>query len=324
MNTKQNLTSEEIKDYIILNFKEKTNTEMGLELGLSKFEVSSIATWLSRKGIIYLWESKNGWVKYVAQQRKLEKLEAKKKEAQKQARKERITKNVTNFNNCVIENVNINNNNVPENEVGNYKNGEGENKIKAKLKMQEHIIATNIQGHIGTLTNLYVDMETAIYNAMPNCSFTTVERELPVYEQIRRNIKSWGIPIKCEFGEFSKILYGKDENTYAHLIMDYCGHLFSVAKELMFTIDNNLVVVGGIIALTTDRVNRIGSGEMWDYITSLSDEKTINRDKDTRSKSEIENERFLYSILGRNYKIIEVFNYRDTHSMTLTIIKRIK
>ena len=73
----------------------------------------------------------------------------------------------------------------------------------AKIKMQEHIIATNIQGHIGTLTNLYVDMETAIYNAMPNCFFTTVERELPIYEQIRRDLKSWGIPIKCEFGDFS-------------------------------------------------------------------------------------------------------------------------
>lgn len=323
MDTKQNLTSEEINDYIIRNYQDKTNTEMGLELGLSKFEVSSKATWLHRRGIIFLKFSKNGWDKNLAKKRKLEKLQAKKKEERKQARKER-TQNVTNFNNCSIETVNVYNGNATEKKQGEYRNGEGENKKEAKIKMQEHIIATNIQGHIGTLTNLFVDMETTIYNAMPNCFFTTVERELPVYEQIRRDLKSWGIPIKCEFGDFSKILYGKDENTYAHLIMDYCGHLFSVAKELIHTIDNNLVVVGGIIALTTDRVNRIGSGEMWDYITSLSDEKTINRDKDTRSKSEIENERFLYSILGRNYKIIEVFNYRDTHPMTLTIIKRIK
>jgi len=231
-------------------------------------------------------------------------------------------KNITNFNNCVIENVIINN--VPEKKEGDYRNGEGVYKKEARIKMQEHIIATNIQGHIGTLSNLFIYMETAIYNAMPKCTFTTVERELPIYEQMRRKFKNCGIPIKCKFGDFSTILYGKDENTYAHLIMDYCGHLFTFAKELEHVIEKNLVGVGGIIALTTDRVNRIGKGEMWDYITSLSDEKTINRDKDSRSNSEIENERYLYSILGRNYKIIEIFNYRDKHSMTLTIIKRIK
>lgn len=231
--------------------------------------------------------------------------------------------NVINFNNCVIKNVNVNNN-VSEKKQGEYRNGEGKNKKEAKEIMQKHIIATNIQGHIGTLTNLFIDMETAIYKAMPNCSFIAVERESRIYEQMRRKFKKCGLPIKCKLGDFSSILYGVDKNTYAHLIMDYCGHLFSVAKELEYTIDNDLVGVGGIIALTTDRVNRIGKGEMWDFITSLSDEKTINRNKDSRSNTEIENERYLYSILGKNYKIIEVFNYQDKHPMTLTIIKRIK
>jgi hypothetical protein len=228
--------------------------------------------------------------------------------------------NVTNFNNCVIENVIINN--VPEKKQGVYI--EGENKKDAKLKMQNYIIATNIQGHIGTLTNTHIDMETAIYNAMPKCYFTTVERVLSVYEQMRRKFKNCGIPIKCIKGEFSSILYGKNKDTYAHLIMDYCGDLPKVGKEFEYTITNNLVGVGGIIALTTTRINRRGSGEMWDFITSLSNDKTINKDKDNRSNTEIQNERFLYGVLGRNYEIIETFNYNDGYPMTLTIIKRIK
>lgn len=298
-------SSEEVKNFIISNYKNKTNTEMGLELGLSKYEVSSKATWLQRNGVIDLALAKN------------------KLEPKKQSKKE-VVKNVTNFNNCVIENVILNNGNVPEKKQGVYRNGEGENKKEAKKIMQEYIIATNIQGHIGTLTNLYIDMETAIYNAMPNCDFIAVEKELRVYEQMRRKFKKCGLPIKCKLGYFSDILYGKDKNTYAHLIMDYCGDLPTIAKELEYTIDNDLVGVGGIIALTTAKINRRGSGEMWDFITSLSDDKTINKDKDIRSNTEIQNERFLYSILGKNYKIIEVFNYRDDYPMTLTIIKRIK
>lgn len=316
MNATQNLTTEEINDYIISNYEDKTNTEMGLELGLSKFKVSSMATWLQRKGIIDLDYSKNNWPGYFE-----ENFGNEAKKPKKKSKKEVVT-NVTNFNNCVIENLTINN--VPEKKQGEYRNGEGKNKKEAKIKMQEYIIATNIQGHIGTLTNLFVDMETAIFNAMPNCTFTTVERELPIYEQIRRKFKNCGLPIKCKFGQFSSILYGEDSNTYAHLIMDYCGSLPEIGKELEYTIDNNLVGVGGIIALTTTKSNRRGSGENWDFITSLSDKKTINANKDFRCKSEIQNERYLYSILGKNYKIIEVFHYRDDSAMTLNIIKRIK
>ena len=308
------LSTEEIKNYIVRNYETKTNTEMGLELGLSKYEVSSKATWLQRRGVIDLDNSKGA----------LNKIEPKKKEA----KKERV-ENVINFNNCVIENLNVNNENSPLRKKGGYiqgeyKNGEGENKKQAKKIMQEHIIATNIQGHIGTLTNLYIDMETAIYNAMPNCDFIAVENNPRVFEQMRRKFKKCGLPIKCKFGLFSSILYGEDKNTYAHLIMDYCGDLPTIAKELEYTIDNDLVGVGGIIALTTNKINRRGSGEMWDFITSLSDYKTINKDIDSRSNTEIQNERFLYSILGKNYRIIEVFNYRDDYPMTLTIIKRIK
>jgi len=299
------LTNEQINDYIISNYKDKTNTEMALELGvLSKYEVSAKASWLQRRGVINLAYAKNNRGKYVA-------------------KKERV-ENVISFNNCVIENVTVNNGNFPEKKQGEYRNGEGENKKQAKKIMQEYIIASNIQGHIGTLTNLYIDMETAIYNAMPNCFFTAVESELRVFEQMRRKFKKCGLPIKCKHGYFSSILYGQNSNTYAHLIMDYCGDLPKIAKELEYTIDNNLVGVGGIIALTTTKINRRGSGEMWDFITSLSEDKTINKDKDFRCNTEIQNERFLYSILGKNYKIIEVFTYTDTYPMTLTIIKRIK
>jgi hypothetical protein len=302
------ITSKQIQDYIINNYKTKTNTEMGLELNISKYEVSAKATWLQRKGIINLDKSKGTLTKIVKEVK---------------PKKERVA-NVTNFNNCVIENLNIYNEEVKEKKQGVYTNGEGVNKKEAKIKMQEHIIGSNIQGHIGTLTNLYIDMETAIYDAMPNCSFTAVEKELRVFDQMRRKFKKCGLPIKCVHGYFSDILYGKDKNTYAHLIMDYCGDLPTIAKELEYTIDNDLVGVGGIIALTTNRTNRRGKGEMWDFITSLSNDKTINKDRDTRSNTEIQNERFLYSILGKNYKIIEVFNYRDDYPMTLTIIKRIK
>jgi len=296
----KNLSKEEIKDYIVANHKEKTNAEMCLELGVSIKTVSANATWLHKKGIIDLNESKTGF------------------NAEKHSR----IKTINHYKNCVINNINIHDNHVGY-KVGEYQNGKGENKTHAKKIMQDHIIATNISGHIGTLTNLFIDMETAIYNAMPNCYFTAVEWKSTIFEQMRKKFKNCGVPIKCIKGEFSKILYGENANTYAHLIMDYCGDLTTIAKEFEYTIQNNLVVVGGIIALTTNKINRRGSGEMWDYITSLSNEKTINKDFDFRCDTEIQNERYLYSVLGRNYVVLEVFSYTDKYPMTLTIIKRI-
>jgi hypothetical protein len=247
-----------------------------------------------------------------------------KKIKQQKLEQEKPVQNVININNCGIENVNVSNNDTSEKKQGEYRNGEGENKKEAKKIMQEHIIATNIEGHIGTLTNLFIDMETEIYKAMPNCFFTTVEREYPIFEQMRRDFRNCGIPIKCKFGEFSTILYGENSNTYAHLIMDYCGSLPEIGKELEYTIDNNLVGIGGIIALTTTKTNRRGSGDVWDFITSLSSVETINKDLDNRCKSERQNERYLYSILGKNYQIIKVHPYMDDYPMILTIIKRIR
>lgn len=245
---------------------------------------------------------------------------------QEKLEQQKPIENIINFNNCVIENVNVYNNNVSEKkqEVGTYTNGEGKNKKEAKEIMQKHIIASNIQGHIGTLTNLFIDMETAIYKAMPNCHFTAVEHKLEIYEQMRRKFKNCGLPIKCKLGKFSSILYGQNSNSFAHLIMDYCSDIAKIGKEFEYTIVNDLVGVGGIIALTTTKTNRRGSGDVWDFVTSLSNDETINKELDNRCKTEIENERYLYSVLGRKYQIIKVFPYMDKYPMILTIIKRIK
>ncbi len=313
---------------IIKRFKTQTLQEIADETGMSMSSVRSYYVWLVRNKRISASDLKKPAtpVKQVDNTTKeIIEFVTPTKHTKKRGRPTNASKGQQ-FKNCTIGTVNVYNNLTAEidDTIGNYKNGNGFYKAQAKEKMQNHIIATNIQGHIGTLTNLFIDMETAIFKAMPSCYFTAVEKELPIFEQMKEKFKNSGLPITYVNDWFSKILYGKDENSYAHLIMDYCADLPTVAKELEYTVDRNLVGVGGIIALTTNKTNRNGSGEMWDYITSLSDEATINRSKDNRCKTEIENERFLYSILGRNYKILEVFSYTDTYPMTLTIIKRIK
>ena len=119
------------------------------------------------------------------------------------------------------------------------------------------------------------------------------------------------------------MIYGYDSDSYAHLLLDYCGNLPTFAKEIEHVINNDIVKVGGIIAVTTRKANRFGKGDSFEYIRALGNTKN-NNIYDKRCNTERENESYFYSIIGKNYRILEFFYYQDESAMMLTIIKRIK
>ena len=135
--------------------------------------------------------------------------------------------------------------------------------------------------------------------------------------------KELNLNAKSYFGEVCELIYGKLENTYAHLVLDYCGELPKIAKEVEYALNNNIVAVGGTIAVTfVKQIRGSKNTLMGEKIMALA----TRNNNDFRCESERSAEAYFHKVTGWNYEIKEFFYYQDKgHTpMALVIIKRIK
>jgi hypothetical protein len=95
--------------------------------------------------------------------------------------------------------------------------------------------------------------------------------------------------------------------------------LGTIAEDMKNMFQVNIVGVNGIIAITlSKRINKVSqSSKVYDEMNKLikneNDIETIHAFKTFFSK-----------VCGFNYSIEEIFEYHDTCSMALIIIKRLK
>jgi hypothetical protein len=169
--------------------------------------------------------------------------------------------------------------------------------------------------------NTYI--EGNVLKTLPNMKFIGIDKSPSVILALKKKIREKNLPITTKVGLISSMIYGVDADTYGHLILDYCGNLFSYTKEIEHAIDNNIVQVGGIIAITFSKTMRSGNGQNADFIRSLSNTISNNID-DFRCDADRQNESYFYNIVGRNYAIREFFHYCDSSPMSLVILQRVK
>jgi hypothetical protein len=200
-----------------------------------------------------------------------------------------------------------------------YTNHNGENKEVARVKMANYIIDSGIVGTIPTLPNTTWAIEEKIDKQISGNEFIGVECDEPTFNVMKAKLKHLRLKAKTVFGFISGIIYGKLENTYAHLILDYCGNLATISKEIEYAIANDIVNIGGIMAITFSKPIR-GTDIQSEKLKSLA---AINN-TDERCMSDKGVEAYFNKITGWNYQVVEFFYYQDTYPMTLVIIKRIK
>lgn len=207
-------------------------------------------------------------------------------------------------------------------ELGDYTGG-GKQKVLAREKMINYITKTGLEGIVPSLmfTNTYI--EETILKTLPKMEFIGVDDNPKVISQLKKNIRAKKLPITTKIGKISELIYGVDADSYGHLILDYCGNLFTFTKEIEHAIDNDIVQVGGIIAITFSKTMRSGNGQNADFIRSLSSTISNNVD-DFRCDADRQNESYFYNIIGRKYAVREFFHYHDTSPMSLVIIQRVK
>lgn len=198
--------------------------------------------------------------------------------------------------------------------------GGGANKEIARVKMSNYITDSEVIGNVATLPNTEWDIEKKILKQCPDMTFLGVERDAETYVKMKISKKLNNIKGKTYHGNIGDVLYGKIENTYSHLILDYCGMLPTISKEIEYSIKNDIVEVGGIIAITFGKPIR-GNDKQSNNLKKLG--QTINNNDD-RCMSDRAIEAYFHKITGWNYEVSEFFDYRDTYPMMLVIIKRVK
>ena len=205
-----------------------------------------------------------------------------------------------------------------------YANHKGFKKDIARNKWVKYIIESGLSGNLISLMNTEVSGEREILNALPDMKITGVECHKPTLNNLRQVIRKANLPIETKFGFVQEFMYGVDSDHYAHMILDYCSCLTEMTKELEYTINNNLVQVGGYIALTVYKSIRHPNTDKGKFLLSLAETKTNVGIYDNITTSDRVNEIYIQKLLGFNYQLVEVFNYTDTSPMTLFMIKRIK
>ena len=207
-----------------------------------------------------------------------------------------------------------------EKKQGVFTNQDGANKEVARDKMADAIIDSNVIGIMPSLPNDTWAIEQKIELGLKGIEFLGVENKPVVFTEMKRALKKTTLTAKTYFGSISDKIFGQLEDTYAGIILDYCGCLPTFSKEIEYAITNNIVKVGGIIAVTVAKPIRDTLGAKSARILNLATKSNT----DFRCDSDRATEAYFNKITGWNYEVQEIFYYQDTYPMVLVLIKRLK
>jgi hypothetical protein len=203
---------------------------------------------------------------------------------------------------------------------GVFTNQDGANKEVARTKMADIIIKSNVVGIMPTLANKTWAIEQKIAMGLKGIEFLGIENDPVIFTEMKRALKKTTLTGKTYYGSISDKIFGQLEDTYAGLILDYCGCLPTFSKEIEYAITNNIVKVGGIIAVTVAKPIRDTLGAKSARILNLATKSNT----DFRCDSDRATEAYFNKITGWNYEVQEIFYYQDTYPMVLVLIKRLK
>ena len=276
-----------LADYIIKNHSDKSITLMSKELGVERKTISNEFEKLVNKGKI------------------------------------KVVKKTLKKHNYVIDKISQK---IVKKSTTNNTYNKDETKHKGKQVARQltidKITQSNLSGLVATLMETKTYIEKSLLSHYPDMRFLAIERNEKTYNQLKVLVKNESLPIDVELGNMSSFLYGVEENHYAHLLLDYCGILPTIHKELKYTIQNKIVCVGGVIAITIMKPLRFSNDKIIDTLNGFKVKKN-NFEGDNRTDIDRSIERYFYSLCGFDYEI-ELFSYFDSSPMMLILLKRLK
>ena len=202
-----------------------------------------------------------------------------------------------------------------------YTNVDGIKKQSAREKIISCIESSGINdGKILTLPFSTCEIERQIISKFRNkFHFIACEREEDVYYKMLNTIAENRLTMSTHFGNIEDKIYSSKENEYSHLILDYCGQISTFQNELDYVFRNNIIRIGGTIAITLCKRGEI-KGELGDKINALADNLI--------PKEQIQSyaiKTFFSQYVGKTYKMETYLEYHDDGKspMVLVTLKRL-
>ena len=180
-----------------------------------------------------------------------------------------------------------------------YSEGEGKKSVRNfTVRFMEESFLT--EGLVLTLSWYKFLLEKEITKALPKLKFIACELDKSVFKKMLETIESEKLSfvqavIRSEIGVIIRM---SAPNTFAHLLLDYCGTIKSFGSDIRVAIENNIVKVGGTIMITLSQRN--------------GGKNTPQQLRNLVAKAG-----------GKNYTVILEKPYRDTDVMITFIVKRI-
>jgi hypothetical protein len=280
------ITNELLDEKIVNEYTTKSLRNIAREVGLSAQKVSANYTWLVRKGLIdptlRLVEIEEQVKKTVS---KLDKMESRFAQLEKIALGDNT-----------------------------YNNTDGIEKENGRTKIVNRVTTSGLTGTILTLPYMYCKLEKQILGVTSNYDFLGVEREEATYKAMKQRILIDELPIETYKGSISDKIYEAPREGYAHAILDYCGILSTFNREIEYFLREKLIPIKGTLHVTFS-VNLRANGGNHDRVKELGN-VINNSPTDLRSASEIAIRSFFDKVTGFDYRIDELYFYRDTNEKT--------
>jgi len=205
---------------------------------------------------------------------------------------------------------------------GEFTNQKGEKKNVARNKMVNAIANSNIKtGKLLTMPNEDWTIESLIDRYVSKVfKYEACENDKKVFPIMLSKVDDFGRSSECHYGDIGKQILPMGEDTYSHMILDYCGNLETFKREIVHACMHNLVVDGGTIAITVCKARNSSPmvGKLNRYVTKM----TGNLPTD-ESKTAIYIRTFFEQVASiSDFEVIESLEYFDTSAMMLTILRR--
>lgn len=207
-----------------------------------------------------------------------------------------------------------------------FVNKKGIGKANARKKIVEAISdSTNRLKEIVTLAAQDTEIEKMIYKTVSRkFKYIMCERNIGEYIKMCEKANAFfkSIPPSFHFGSIGEVIMKMKPESVSHIIADYCGQFATFKDEIAYAMKNNVVEVDGTISITINK--RISPGESVRFFNEMTRLNPIRTHIQEDTMTEHAVLTFINRHGGDNFAIETIFNYRDTASMLLIILRRIK
>jgi hypothetical protein len=208
--------------------------------------------------------------------------------------------------------------NAIEKSTNTYSNEKGIAKQGCRHKIDNKIAESGVYGTIVSLPHIACLIEKMILKRSKSFNFIGVERDDKTFIEMKKTIRQEKLPILPYKGSISDKIYGVERDTYAHLILDYCGFLATHSKEIQYALQNKIVALGGTIHITIMK-NFRGHQHIHDKVRANT--IVTNGNLDLRCESEVSIRTFFDKVCGFDYDLEEIFYYKDKGKVPMVLIQ---